>query len=129
IYTVTGSGCNETPDAVGAIDLTADVPKATSYQLKGAEASGLGAPVIGGDGTVYVSTAENLLAVNAGDLIPKGYFSQSVGPSPVVFQFKNRELIVSADKEGRLTLLDSTSFGGDHQTPLYRTPTGSPLYG
>jgi outer membrane protein assembly factor BamB len=128
IYTVTTAGCNEAPDAVWAIDLTGDVPRSTSYPLS-ADADGLGGPVIGAEGTVYVRTSERLLALNAGDLALKGYFISAGNPAPVVFQFKNRELIVVADKEGRLNLLDSSSFGGTHETALFRTEAGSPPFG
>lgn len=129
IYTVTSAGCNETPDAVWAIDVTGDVPKVTSYVLSGGELSGPGGPVIGSDGTVYGRTSGKLLALNAGDLRPKGYYTSAGEPSPLVFQYKNRELIVSAEKDGRISLLDSTSFGGNHETPLHRTAAGSGIYG
>jgi PQQ-like domain len=43
--------------------------------------------------------------------------------SPVVFPFKNWELIAAGGKEGVIFLLDSKSLGGaDHRTPLYRSP-------
>jgi len=133
IYTVTGSGCNETQDAVWAIDLTGDVPKTMSYVLNAGEQTGLAGPVIGSDGTVYVRTPEKLLSLSAVDLTLKGYFTSLGVPSPIVFQYKNREMIVTTDKDGRLNLLDSTSFGGDHETPLYRTAPvsadGNVVYG
>jgi hypothetical protein len=41
--------------------------------------------------------------------------------TPVVFEHKGKDLIVTAGKDGRLYLLDSASLGGDHKTPLFRT--------
>jgi len=38
--------------------------------------------------------------------------------SPVVFSYKNRDVVVSSGRDGRLYLLDPASFGA----PLYRTP-------
>ena len=43
--------------------------------------------------------------------------------SPVVFPFKQWELVAAAGKEGVIYLLDAKSMGGpDHHTPLYRSP-------
>jgi len=43
--------------------------------------------------------------------------------TPVVFPFKDRELVAAAGKEGVLYLLDAKSLGGaDHRTPLFRSP-------
>jgi outer membrane protein assembly factor BamB len=42
--------------------------------------------------------------------------------TPVVFRFKERELIAGSGKEGAIFLLDAKSLGGeDHRTPLYRS--------
>src|SRR5262249_10941951 len=58
IYTVTSQGCNGWPDALWAIDLNGDAPKATSFALNGGAAWGLAGPVIGADGAVYVQTGD-----------------------------------------------------------------------
>jgi hypothetical protein len=43
--------------------------------------------------------------------------------SPLVFSFKERELVAGGGKEGVLYLLDAKSLGGaDHNTPLFRSP-------
>jgi len=117
IYAVTSPACNLTQNAVWAIDLTLDVPKATSYVLNSGEVGGPAGPVIGIDGTVYVQTSERLLALNAGDLTLKNNFNSGNKSSndgwspspPLVFQFKGREMIAAARKDGRLSLLDSNS--------------------
>src|SRR5205823_3056224 len=42
--------------------------------------------------------------------------------SPVVFPFKQWELVAAAGKEGVIYLLDAKSMGGaDHRTPLFRS--------
>jgi len=128
IYTVTSSGCNETKDAVWAIDVTGDVPAVKSYPLSG-DAPGLAGPALGADGTVYVQTSDKLLALNSGDLTLKGYFTSASAASPVAFQYKNREWVVTADKDGRLNLIDPTTLGGNHDTPVFRSAAGSPIQG
>jgi outer membrane protein assembly factor BamB len=43
--------------------------------------------------------------------------------TPVIFNYKGRELMAASGKECRMYLLDPASPGGaDHQTPLYKTP-------
>jgi outer membrane protein assembly factor BamB len=147
IYTVTGQGCNGAANAVWAIDLNGSAPRANSFELNGGSVWGLAGPTIGSDGTVYVQTGEgpfepsshkwsnSILALNPRDLKLKQYFTSARAaagarrdtdmnvPSPVVFSYRNRDLIVTAGKDGRLYLLDSASLGGDdHRTPMYRTP-------
>jgi outer membrane protein assembly factor BamB len=114
IYTVTSPACNLTKNAVWAIDLTVDPPRTSSFALNASEVAGPAGPVIGNDGTVYVQTSVRLLALNAGDLTlrkafnPENKFSYDPMP-PLVFQFKGREMIASALKNGRLSLLDSNA--------------------
>ena len=114
IYTVTSPACNLTKNAVWAIDLSVDPPRVTSYALSTGEVAGTAGPVIGNDGTVYVQTSARLLALNAGDLTlrkefdPENKFSyDGLNPMPpLVFQYKGREMIVFARKDGRLTVQD-----------------------
>lgn len=137
IYTVTSHECNGAPNAVWAIDLNVDPPKVRTFELKSGSNWGLGGAVIGSDGTVYVQTGDGdsdpsnaLLALTPRELQQKQYFSvpgrRSVinVASPVVFAYKDRDLIVSACSDDRLCLLDSAALGGnDHATPMDRTPS------
>jgi PQQ-like domain len=137
IYTVTSHGCTGAPDAVWAIDLSVDPPKVRSFELKAGSGWGLGGPVIGSDGTVYVQTgggagdlSDALLALSPRDLQLKQQVSLKGNSSdvmniasPVVFVYKERDLIVSACSHDRLCLLDAEALGGrDQSTPLFRTP-------
>lgn len=128
IYTTTSTGCGGTSNGVFALDLSAAAPKTVSHPLPGA-AVGEGGFAIGTDGTVYVQTAKELLALSAGDLKVKGTFSSSgdkTGATPVVFLQGDRDLIVSAGADGRLSLLDSQSIN----TPLSQTePLGASGHG
>jgi len=148
IYTMTTHGCNEAPNAVWAIDLNVDPPKVRSFELQAGSNWGVGGPVIGSDGTVYIQTGDGraqhsnaVLALTPRELQLKQYFSsagrgaQSGGVSdvsniaaPVVLALNNRDLIVSVCSDDRLCLLDSASLGGSNQsTPMHQTPSLTPL--
>jgi outer membrane protein assembly factor BamB len=143
MYTTTNSGCGGVPNAVWALDLRVEDPKAVSFPLNGGAAGGLGGYALGNDGTVYVQTgpgpsdpasnkySNTLLALEPKDLKLRGHFSvasETKAPAemnvttPVVFEYKGRDLVVSAGRDGRLYVLDSQSVGGsDHKTPLSQT--------
>jgi outer membrane protein assembly factor BamB len=80
---------------------------------------------------VYIATgagssdqANSLIALDAKTLTQKDSFSAATPftSNPIVFQYKGKDLIVAANKDGRLYVLDSASLGGgDHKTPLYRS--------
>jgi hypothetical protein len=151
MYTTTSSGCGGAQSAVWAMDLRMEDPKPVSFPLNGAAAGGLGGFAVGNDGTVYVQTGpgqsdpasnkygNTLLALEAKDLKLRGYFSVAsqtkAAPemnvtTPVVFEYKGRDLVVSAGRDGRLYVLDSQSVGGsDHKTPLSQTASLSSLNG
>jgi outer membrane protein assembly factor BamB len=134
IYTVT-SYCGGLSPAVWAIDLNVDPPKVTSFPVL--EVEGLAGPVIATDGTVYVQDGLSgtnpglweLQALSPRELKVKQRFGSTIRtprdastPSPIVFPYKGRDLIVAGDGSS-LYLLDSASLGGaDSRTPLYRTP-------
>jgi len=124
IYTVTSPACNFSRNAVWAIDLTADPPKAASFALSAGEVAGSAGPVIGNDGTVYVQTSGRLLALNPGDLALKGYFTVPGGGSdagPLALQYKSRELIVTTSKDGRIHLLEARTLLGSQQPVSFQT--------
>lgn len=127
IYTVTAQECNGVPNAVWAVDLTAEPPKAASFPLKGADALGLGGPAIGIDGTVYVQTSDRLLALSGKDLELKHTFAAPGGTkkdpdlnavSPLVIPYKDGELIVTLGRDSRLHLLSADA----PEKSLYDSP-------
>jgi outer membrane protein assembly factor BamB len=152
IYTATSHDCNGAPNAVWAIDLNVDPPSVRSFALNsgdgwGGSVSGLGGPVIGNDGVVYVQTGDgqgsvtkgewsnSLLALTPRELQVKDFFTRernvdTINPgdvmpvaSPVVVNYNNRDLIVAPCWDGQICLLDSASLGGsDHSTPIHGTP-------
>jgi outer membrane protein assembly factor BamB len=65
------------------------------------------------------------VSLEAKTLAQKDTFSAGASPftsNPVVFQYKGKDLVVAANKDGRLYVLDSASIGGaDHKTALHKT--------
>ena len=132
LYTATSDGCGAAPNAVWAIDLTSkDQKPVTTWETGGPNVVGLG-PAFGNDGTLYVALgrgagtyASAVVALDRYTLQPKDWFSApdaDFNTSPIVFRYKDKDLLAAAANDGRLYLLDSTSLGGgDHKTPLYVT--------
>lgn len=134
IYATTSQSCNGAQDAIWAIDLNGEAPRVASFDLSGG-VWGVGGPVVGSDGTVYVQTSDSsntLLSLNPRDLRLKHSFTlpstastpKKPGrdidmnvPSPAVFTYKNRDLIVTSARDGRLLLWDSTANALLSQTP------------
>jgi outer membrane protein assembly factor BamB len=137
VYTLSGSGCHNAANAVWSIDLNTPDYSVSSYKTQKIDVAGLSGPAIGTDGTAYVFTgrgqaappvyANSLLALTAKELKVKDWYTPSasdktLNASPVVFAYKDKELIVAPGKDGSLVLLDSESLGGpDHHTPLAQT--------
>ena len=149
LYTSSSQGCGGTKSGIWAMDLGSPDKKVSFFQAdtSGAGIWGRGGPVVGFDGTVYGETgdgpydaaagkySDTFLALSAKDLKLTDYYTPAnrdwitrkdldMGNiSPVIFDYKGRELMVGAGKEGVLYLLDAKSIGGDtHRKPLFRSP-------
>jgi len=121
VYTITGQECTGAVDAVWAIDLSGDALKVSSYAVN----NGAG-PAIGTDGTVYVQSSTALVALSPRDLQLKQSFPLAgANSSPLVFAYKNRDVIATAGKDGRLYLFDSTKLA----EPLYQSAPVTPEIG
>lgn len=118
LYAVTSHSCNDAPNAVWAVDLKENPPKAASFPLR-ADA-GFGGVAVGGDGTVYVQTLTKLLALTPKDLQLKQEFdlpgTSAEGASPMVFTLGDREVVMTAGKDGRLGLVDAGAASGTADT-------------
>jgi outer membrane protein assembly factor BamB len=148
IYTHTAQGCGGNPNVVYSFDLTTN--KAGSWGPAGGGMWGRQGPAISSDGTMYTGTGDGrwdpengiygngIIGVKqnpetkALDLVD--YFGPSnaewlvkrdldMQVTPVIFNYKGRELMADAGKECRLYLMDTKAIGGnDHRTPEYRSP-------
>jgi outer membrane protein assembly factor BamB len=140
VYAATLDECGGAPNALYAVEASAENPKVSIFETHGAGFAGAGGTAIGTDGTVYAQAidghgdegafSDTVLALSK-DLKVKDYFTPSDAPAapkkdvaapgitPVVFEWKGRDLIVAGSRDGRIYVLDSKSLGGaDHHTPL-----------
>jgi len=145
VYTITGQGCGGNPNSVYSIDVNDAAMPVHSWRSTSGGLWGIAGAAIGTDGTVYAETGDGrydpatnryanaVVALTPRDLKLKDWYAPSnadwlfkrdldMNVTPVVFDYKGRELVVGSGKEGRLFLLDSQSLGGpDHRTPLFRS--------
>jgi hypothetical protein len=132
LYATTTGGCGGAANGVWGVDLASDAKTVTTFDARGAAVAGSAAPTFGTDGTIYVATgtgnspmANAVVSLEAKTLTQKDLFSAAASPftsNPIVFQYKGKDLVVAANKDGKLYMLDSGSIGGaDHKTALHKT--------
>jgi outer membrane protein assembly factor BamB len=148
IYTHTAQGCGGNPNDVYSYDLSTN--KVGSWGPAGGGMWGRTGPAISANGTMYTGTGDGrwdpengtygdgIIGVQQNRKTKALELVDYYGPTnaewlvkrdldmqvtPVIFNYKGKELMVDAGKECRLYLLDTESIGGDdHRTPLYRSP-------
>ncbi len=148
IYTHTAQGCGGNPNIVYSYDLATN--KVGTWGPAGGGMWGRTGPAMGEDGTLYTGTGDGkwdpengiygngMIGVKQDPVTKAMKLKDYYGPSnaewlvkrdldmqvtPVIFNYKGKELMVDASKECRLFLMDTTSIGGDdHRTPLFRGP-------
>jgi hypothetical protein len=132
LYAATTGKCGGAANGIWAVDLASDAKAVMSFDSKGAAIVGTTAPTFGTDGTIYIATgsgdspvANAIVSLDGKTLAQKNWFSAGGSPftsNPIVFQHKGKDLVVAANQDGRLYILDAASPGGaDHSTPLYRS--------
>jgi putative pyrroloquinoline-quinone binding quinoprotein len=143
LYVATRDGCGSTVNGVYAINLGSDAKIVTHWESKGGSVAGTAGLTFGTNGNIYVATdggpsatssdANAIVALDPQTLRPNDWFSPGKTPftaSPVAFDYKGKHVIVAANADGRLYLLDAASLGGaDHRTPLSKTPLYSSTTG
>ena len=129
LYTTT-TDCAGKTGAVWAIDLNTDAREVTHAALKNSAPVGLGGIAVGTTGTVYVSGSDGSVTAFApkalteiGRVAATGKGTGSA--TPVVFSYKDRDMIVAATSDGRLALLDAKQLS----TPAYQTPALGMVWG
>jgi outer membrane protein assembly factor BamB len=148
LYTHTAQGCGGNPNMVYAYDLATD--RVGTWGPAGGGMWGRTGPAISSKGVMYTGTGDGrwdpenglygngIIGVKQDPKTKSLQLEDYYGPSnaewlvkrdldmqvtPVLFQYKGKELMVDAGKECRLYLMDTESIGGDdHRTPLQRTP-------
>jgi outer membrane protein assembly factor BamB len=123
-YAATAGGCGGVEDGVWALDLASK--KVSRWKSTGAVAGTVG-PAAGPDGTLYVAAGNELTALSAGALAPRASFRMEAAgfaSSPVVFEFKGKDLIGVASSDGRVNVFDSAALakGPLAQSPAFSAP-------
>jgi hypothetical protein len=139
VYASTSNDCAGVSNGVWAIDLGSPEKAVTSWKTNSGSVTGTAGPTFGADGTVYVavgsgsgsngSYSNSVVALEPKTLKLRDYFTEpgaDFNASPVVFDYKGKDLVIASAKDGRMFVLNSTSLGGtDHHTPLSVTPPGN----
>jgi outer membrane protein assembly factor BamB len=121
-YVATVNGCGGVEDGIWALDL--ESKKVTHWKSGGGVAGSAGFAV-GPDGTLYAAGGGGeLVALEPRTLMVKTSYKagKDFTSSPVVFEYKDKDLIAVATRDGRIQLLDSAALDGK---PLATTPAFS----
>ncbi len=121
-YVATTNSCGGVENGVWALNL--DSHQVTHWTSGGTGVAGSVGPAAGPDGTLYVAGGGGeLVALEKGTLRPKASYKarQEFTSSPVVFEFKGKNLIAVATNDGRMHLLDA----GALDKALSKTPAFS----
>ncbi|HEY6467143.1 MAG TPA: hypothetical protein VIY69_14180 [Candidatus Acidoferrales bacterium] len=138
IYASAGGSCGGSANGVYALDMANDSYDKASFDSGNIPVTGTDGPALSTDSkTLFVTTgsgsgdahANSVVALDAKTMQVKDYFAPNgasgktdIDVSPVVFSYKDRELVAAYVAGGRLALLDAASLGGsDHHTPLFIT--------
>jgi outer membrane protein assembly factor BamB len=148
IWTATAQRCGGNPNLLYAYDLA--TKKVGTFNPGSGGMWARSGPAVGYDGTAYEGTGDGrwdppnkyfgsgVIGVRQDPVTKELKLADYYGPpnaewlykkdldlnvTPVIFNYKKRELLVSSSKECRLFMLDTSQLGGnDHRTPLDRTP-------
>jgi outer membrane protein assembly factor BamB len=124
LYAATTDSCANVPNGVWAVNLAGNANTITSWASKG-NIAGRAGPTLGVDGTVYVATADGeVVSLQSKTLMPKDSFTAATGfiSDPVLFPYRDRQLVAAVNKDGRVYVLDAASLGAaDHKTPLFQS--------
>jgi outer membrane protein assembly factor BamB len=132
VYTAAAPSCNAAPNAIVALNLNDADPKPVSFAAKGKGFGGATGFAVASDGTVYAQ-AESLYALSPKDLKVQDQLDApnlAGSVTPVLFTWKERDLIATAGSDGTLYLLDAKQPGGaDHKTPLFQLKSNATFSG
>src|SRR5262245_21460310 len=118
-YAATVNGCGGVEDGIWALDLESN--KVTHWKSAGGVAGSAGFAA-GPDGSLYAAAGGGeLVALEPRTLMVKTSYKAGVDftSSPVVFEYKDKDLIGVATRDGRIQLLDTAALDGK---PLAITP-------
>jgi outer membrane protein assembly factor BamB len=120
-YVATVNGCGDVKNGIWALNL--DSGGVTHWKSSG-NIVGTAGFAVGPDGTIYVaSDGGELVALAPGTLALKSSHKATApfSSSPVVFDYKGRDLIAVANRSGQIQLLDTAALDGQvlAETPAF----------
>jgi outer membrane protein assembly factor BamB len=116
-YAETVNSCGGVENGLWALDL--ESKKVSHWKASGSAVGGSMGPAIGPDGTFYAADGSDLVALDAGSLKVKSAYKAGakLTSSPVVFEFKGKDLVAVAAADGTLRLLDTAKL----ESPLAKS--------
>ncbi len=129
MYTTTSGNCVHVPDGVWALDMNqASVGRpgvVAHYAVESGSLPATGGLAVAADGTIYAAAGSDLLALAPSDLKLKQTFhapsssggKAAPGITPVIFRYKEHEMIAAAVGDGRISLWD-----GEQKMPVAQSP-------
>jgi hypothetical protein len=134
IFDSAGGSCGGSGNGVYALDMATDAYNKAFFDSGNLAVTGTDGPALSADSkTLFATTgsgsgdhANSVVALDAKTLEVKDYFTPggataktTMDVSPMVFSYKDHELVAAYVAGGRLALLDASSLGGsDHHTAL-----------
>ncbi len=122
-YVSTTNSCSGVANGVWAVGI--DTKNVTKWTTP-ANVAGTVGPAIAPDGTVYVTAGNELAALESKTLAAKGSFQSTVGEftsSPVVFDFKGKDMVAATSAQGHLQVVDTTKLATVYaQSPVFSAP-------
>lgn len=112
LYAATADNCGNVPSGVWAIALGGDTKSIAKWTTKGGSVVGRAAPTLGADGTVFAATTDgDVVALQPGSLAQKDSYTASTPftTAPVAFTYRDRQLLVAANKDGHVYVLDAAA--------------------
>jgi outer membrane protein assembly factor BamB len=103
--------CNGARAGVWALDLLSK--QVASWKPSTGDLAGNAGPAFGPDGTIYATTTSGeLVALDSKTLVLKATYStggQEFTSSPVVFPFRQKNLVAAVSKDGSIHIIDTSS--------------------
>ena len=119
-YVATVNSCGGAENGLWALDL--ETKKVSHWKAGEAGVAGSAGAAAGPDGTLYVASGSELVALEQDTLKQKHSYKageQKFTSTPVVFDYKGKPLVAAATNDGRIHLVDGASMAGLDKSAVY----------
>ena len=123
LYAATMPGCGSSPDSIYALNVsTSDMTPAGTWKSTGGDV--LGPPAFNKAGTLFVSAAKGLFALEPKKLEATAVAEAPLASTPIVITGKTNEWVAAGTKDGDILLADATGAAATAvKCPAGFTPT------